>query len=121
MSYTKLGEFLRILRIKNHEVMGDTAKLLGVTTPFLSAVENGKKNAPVEWADTLINHYGLSQKEQDELYDAIEDSKTQVKINLVNSDSFKREMALQFQRSFEGIDEETAKGIIALLNKRKDK
>jgi predicted nucleotidyltransferase component of viral defense system len=43
VSYTKFGEFMRILRVKNHEVMGDIAKLLGVSTPFLSAVENGKK------------------------------------------------------------------------------
>ena len=43
MAYTKFGEYMRILRVKNHEVMGDIAKLLGVTLPFLSAVENGKK------------------------------------------------------------------------------
>lgn len=43
MAYTKFGEYMRILRIKNHEVMGDLAKVLNVSTPFLSAVENGKK------------------------------------------------------------------------------
>lgn len=43
MAYTKFGEYMRILSVKNHEVMGDIAKLLGVTLPFLSAVENGKK------------------------------------------------------------------------------
>ena len=48
MAYTRFGEFMRVLRIKNHEVMGDTATLLGVTIPFVSAVENGKKNVPVK-------------------------------------------------------------------------
>lgn len=43
MAYTKFGEYMRVLRIKNHEVMGDLAKVLNVSTPFLSAVENGKK------------------------------------------------------------------------------
>ena len=42
MSYTKFGEFVRLLRVKNHEVMGDMAKLLKTSTPNLSAVENGK-------------------------------------------------------------------------------
>ena len=28
MGYTKYGEFIRVLRVKHHEVMGDTAKLL---------------------------------------------------------------------------------------------
>ena len=40
MAYTPFGEFVRILRIKHHQVMGDMAKILGTSTPFLSAVEN---------------------------------------------------------------------------------
>jgi len=120
MSYTKLGEFLRILRIKNHEVMGDTADVLNVKTPFLSAVENGKKKAPAEWEEILTKHYNLSAEEQLELHNAIEDSKTQMKIDLTNSNMFQRKMALEFQRSFEDIDEETAKSIIELLNKGKE-
>ena len=43
MGYTKFGEFIRILRIRNHEVMGDLAKVLEVSLPFLSSVETGKK------------------------------------------------------------------------------
>lgn len=43
MAYTSFGEYVRILRIKNHEVMGDLAKILNVKVSFLSAVENGKK------------------------------------------------------------------------------
>lgn len=43
MAYTSFGEFLRILRIKNHEVMGDLEVVRNVKVPFLSAVENGKK------------------------------------------------------------------------------
>lgn len=53
MAYTSFGEFVRILRIKRHEVMGDMAKVLNVKVPFLSAVENGKKNVPSEWAERL--------------------------------------------------------------------
>lgn len=121
MSYTKFGELLRILRIKNHEVMGDVAKLLNVKTPFLSAVETGKKNVPEGWLEILSEHYSLSNEERMELSKAIDDSKTQIKLNLANYEPFKREMALQFQRSFEDMDEETAKRIIELLNKSKEK
>ena len=117
MSYTKFGEFLRILRIKNHEVMGDTAKLLGAKVPFISAVENGKRNVPESWFNTLVEHYNLSLDEQKELKAAIEDSKTQVKINLTAIPQNKRTVALQFQRSFEKMDDETAEEILKLLNK----
>lgn len=116
MSYTKYGEYMRILRIKNHEVMGDTAKFLNVRIPFVSAVENGKRNIPEEWYEKIVNHYNLTTDEQAELKEAITESKTQMKVNLMNSNNVKRKMALQFQRSFEDIDDETAKRIIDILN-----
>lgn len=120
MPYTSFGELLRILRIKNHEVMGDIADLLGVKTPFLSAVETGKRNVPESWVDILADHYSMSDVEKQEMIDAIADSKTQVKINLTDSEPYKRKMALQFQRSFENMDEETAKRIISLLNRNQE-
>ena len=120
MAYTKFAEYIRILRVRNHEVMGDTAKLLGVTVPFVSAVENGKRNVPEEWFDIFVQHYNLSILEQKELRKAIEDSRTQVKIDLVHTQNFQREMALQFQRSFDDINEETAKKILELLDLSED-
>ena len=115
MAYTKFGEYMRILRVKNHEVMGDIAKLLEVSLPFLSAVENGKKNVPIEWVDKIVNHYNLNKDETDELLNAIEQSKTQMKIDLKFAPFFQRTAALQFARSFEDMDEETAKKIMELL------
>ncbi|MBQ0064743.1 MAG: helix-turn-helix domain-containing protein [Firmicutes bacterium] len=117
MAYTKFGEFVRILRIKNHEVMGDMAKVLGTSLPFLSAVENGKKNVPKEWIPKLVTHYRLTLEEEIELDQSIEDSKTQMKLNLVNSSNNQRLAALQFARSFDGMDDETAIKIIKLLEK----
>lgn len=43
MGITKFGQYMRILRIKNNLLMKDTANELNVKTPFLSAVENGKR------------------------------------------------------------------------------
>lgn len=119
MSYTSFGEFMRILRIKNHEVMGDVSKMLGVKTPFLSAVENGKKNVPSEWIEKIINHYNLNEKEQKELRKSIEESKTQYKIITNNSTLTQRRAALQFARSFDDIDDETAIKIMNLLKAKK--
>jgi transcriptional regulator with XRE-family HTH domain len=117
MAYTKFGEFMRILRVKHHEVMGDVAKLLGVSTRFLSAVENGKKNVPTEWFDVIVEHYALTDEEQAELREAIENSKTQIKLNLSGSSAYQRDAALQFARSFGGIDENTAQKILELLKR----
>lgn len=117
MAYTKFGEFMRILRVRHHEIMGDIAKLLGVSTPFLSAVENGKKNVPAEWISIITDHYALADTEQAELKEAIENSKTQIKLNLSGSSAYQRDAALQFARSFGEIDETTAKKILELLKR----
>ncbi len=118
MSYTSFGEFMRLLRVKNHEVMGDVAKMLEVKVPFLSAVENGKKNVPVEWIDKIVDYYNLNEEEQMNLKEAIEESKTQYKIIMNNSGVNQRKAALQFARSFDGMDDETAVRILKLLKEK---
>ena len=118
MAYTRFGEFVRILRIQNHQVMGDMAKALRTSVPFLSAVENGKKNVPIEWAEKLIEIYSLDEEQAKELYDAIEESKTQYKIVTAKASATQRKAALKFARSFDDIDDETAQKILELLNKK---
>lgn len=56
MPYTKFGESVRVLRIKHHEVMGDMEKVVVASLPFLSAVENGKKNVPTDWIEKITSH-----------------------------------------------------------------
>lgn len=120
MSYTSFGEFVRILRIKHHEVMGDMAKVLDVKTPFLSAVETGKKNVPTDWIDKLVEHYSLSEFEKRKLENAIEESRTQYKIMAQNASVNQRRVAMQFARSFDDIDDETALKIMKLLKNIND-
>ena len=117
MAYTKFGEFMRIQRIRHKETMSNTAILLGVTLPFVSAVETGKRNVPDNWFDIITKHYSLSVQEQQELSQAIAESKTQAKIDLTSATQSQRRVALQFQRSFEDLDDETANAIFNLLNK----
>lgn len=120
MTYTSFGEFVRILRIKHHEVMGDMAKMLEVKIPFLSAVENGKKNVPADWIDKIANHYGLTIKEKDELKKAVDESRTQYKIAIKDSGINQRRAAMQFARSFDELDDDTAIKILKLLKDKED-
>ena len=120
MGYTKYGEFMRVLRVRHHEVMGDIAKLFEVKVPFVSAVESGKRNVPEEWIPIIIAHYQLSEKEQNELYEAIAESRTQIKMNLTEAGNSQRRVAVQFQRSFEKMDEATAEAILELLKKQEE-
>ena len=120
MAYTPFGEFVRILRIKHHQVMGDMAKVLGTSTPFLSAVENGKKNVPGEWIQKLIVHYGLDADEEKKLEAAIEESRLQYKIVPGKAGINQRKAAMQFARSFDEMDDETALKILELLREKEN-
>ncbi len=121
MTYTSFGEFVRILRIKHHEVMGDMAKMLEVKIPFLSAVENGRKNVPADWIDKIANHYGLTIKEKDELQKAVDESRIQYKIAIKDSGINQRRAAMQFARSFDELDDDTAIKILKLLKDKEDR
>lgn len=115
MSITKFGEFMRILRIKKNILMKDTADSLNVKTPFLSAVENGKKKIPDDWYLRICSIYNLSNDEKDELKKAIEESTVLVKIDLSNCDYTKKNLVYEFQRSFSNLDKKTTDKIIKLL------
>lgn len=117
MGYTSFGEFVRILRIKKHEVLGDMAEKLGTSIAFLSAVENGRKNVPTGWYDTLVSEYSLSSNDQQELKNAIEESKLQYKIVPKSAGKVQRRAAMVFSRAFDDMDEETALKVIEILNK----
>ncbi|KHF28295.1 Helix-turn-helix domain protein [Anoxybacillus sp. BCO1] len=48
---TEFGRFCRKLRIDNGELLKHMADKLGVTSSYLSAVENGKRNVPQDWVE----------------------------------------------------------------------
>ncbi len=118
MAYTKFGEYVRVLRVRCHEVMGDMAAKLGTSVPFLSAVENGKKNVPADWVEKISQLYNLAPREQKELKEAVEESRMQYKIPMGNAGGVQRRAAMQFARSFDNMDDETAEKILELLSKQ---
>ena len=120
MPLTRFGEFARILRVRRREVMRDMAKKLGVRVSFLSDVENGKKNPPVDWLDKITAAYKLSFDEERELEAAIEESKTQYKISTKKTGITQRKLAAIFARSINELDDDTAVEIINILSKEKD-
>ena len=119
MAYTPFGEFVRILRIKHHQVMGDMAKVLGASTPFLSAVENGKKNMPDSWYPILQEKYSLNDNDMDSLKQAAMESQKTISLNLKNASSSSKQLAVSFARQFDEMDEITSQQILNILNKRK--
>ncbi len=67
----------------------------------------------------LKEQLAAAEKEIAELKQAIEESKTSIKINLSRSSITQRSAAIQFQRSFDDMDDETAKEILEIIARNK--
>lgn len=81
---TKLGVFLRKIRIDNNENMKDMASILGVSSSFLSAVENGKKTMPPKWPTIIKDNYNLDYYQIVELYESIIESQSYIVLETLN-------------------------------------
>lgn len=118
---TSIGDFLMNLRMGQNQRLKDMAEILGVSSAFLSAVENGKKSMPDFWVKKVQTEYGLTDEQVDEMKNAALESQSTIALNMKNATSLNRELAVSFARQFDGMDEETSKMILQVLKKRKKK
>ena len=118
---TSIGDFLMNLRMGQNQRLKDMAEILGVSSAFLSAVENGKKSMPDFWVKKVQTEYGLTDEQVDEMKNAALESQSTIALNMKNATSLNRELAVSFARQFDEMDEETSKMILQVLKKRKKK
>lgn len=102
---TTFGKFCRILRMDRDQLLKDMADLLGVSSAFLSSVENGKKEVPASWFEKIKLLYSLDEKKSEELFNAIEASRKELRINLEQMEAEDRILALSFARKLETISQ----------------
>lgn len=112
---TRLGRFLRILRINNDQILKDMAEQLGVSAAFLSAVENGKKNMPETWKEQLRTIYNLDAEQYEELELAVLESKKQLVLDLEKVSEPRRQLAISFARNFNDMDDKTTERLLKII------
>jgi HTH-type transcriptional regulator, competence development regulator len=117
---TLFGKFCRKLRIDTGELLKDMANKLDVTPSYLSAVETGKRNVPIEWYEILTRSYSLSSEQQSELHNAIQGSQLSLKVDLQEMATEEKDLIMAFARELKELGEEEKKQIHdILLNNRK--
>lgn len=114
---TEFGKILRIIRINS----GDTAKAmadkLGISVPYLNAIENGRRDIPSDLTDKVINVYDLSEKDQKNIKEAVVTSKDKVKIDLTELAEKKRRVILALAQ--DEIDDDIMEEICRMVNAKK--
>lgn len=112
---TEFGIFMRQLRLDKSLKLKDMAKVLKVSSSFLSAVEYGKKSIPKTFYPLIITNYELTELQLVDLSFSIDDSAISVKLNLSNLNNEQREVALLFERNFSKLDITTLNALSYLL------
>lgn len=117
---TEFGKALRKLRIDRGEILKTMAEKLAMTSSYLSAIECGKRNIPDDLIQRLSAIYDLSEKEQQDLAEARDQSIKSIEIELPTNNAYKRDLALQFARKFDDMDDELAIQIMKFLDRDKE-
>lgn len=117
---TELAKILRGIRLENGQVLKDMSEALGVTSSYLSAVENGKRPMPEEWLNVLREKYCLGLDAIKRISNAADELRKTVKMDLGNVSGIKRDTAMVFARSFNDMDEKTVERIRKILLERGD-
>ncbi len=102
---TNFGKFCRKLRIDKGELLFDMAKKLGVSSAFLSKVENGNKKPPKEWEDSFITLYDLDESKSSELRQYMFEAINYDSIDMSEFNDDNRQMLLSFARKLGSMDD----------------
>lgn len=101
---TRFGKFCRKLRIENGELLFDMAQRLGVSSAFLSKVENGKSKPPIHWEDAITAIYNISQEQAAELHACMVEARSGSVINLSLMNQDEKDMMFAFARKLDSMD-----------------
>lgn len=100
---SEYGKTLRKIRIDKGLTMATMAKAIGVTSSFLSMVEQGKRNIPNGLTQLVIKHYSLSNEQAAELQKAELLSRNSIEIELSKVDVDKKSLALSLAKNLKNI------------------
>ncbi len=111
----EFGKLLRIIRINSGDTSRDMARKLNLSPSYLSAIESGKRNIPLDIEKLLAEAYPLSQMDMNKLRRAMFTSGSTVKINL--TDFAEKKQRLIFALAQDDIPSETLDKIDDLISK----
>lgn len=113
---TQLGKVLRIIRINTGDSMRTMADKLNVSISYLSAIENGKRNVPSDFAERVSAKYTLSDKDKENLNNAISQTASKIKMDITELSEKQRKLIYALSKN--QIDEETIDRLYEIVDKK---
>ena len=98
---TEFGRLLRAERLERDLLLGDFAKQLNISPPYLSQIETGKRPVPDGFSDKVVKQLGLSATDANRFERAAAAARTQFLIAVgEGADAEDRSLAAQLAESF---------------------
>ena len=113
---TEFGKALRIIRINSGDSAKQMADKLGISVPYLNAIENGRRDVPNDLIEKVVSSYPLSERDQSNLKEALIATKDRVKIDLTELGEKKRRVIMALAQ--DDIDAFTLDEICKLVNSK---
>ncbi len=104
---TEYGKFIRTIRKERNENLMTMASKLNVSVAFLSALEVGKKQIPLNYAKKIQEIYNLNEYDYKELQEAIMMTNRRVLISLDNLNNDQQNVSIAFARQINTASQKT--------------
>lgn len=115
---SRFGKTVRKLRIDKGVTLKTMAESLNKTSAYLSAVETGRKNPTHKLVQDIAEYFGLTAIEREDLLEAAEESRSDVKLQMEGFNDKQREIAAAFARQFTTLSEDELEQIRELLDRK---
>lgn len=103
---SKFGICIRNIREKENDSLRQMAIKLGISAAFLSAMEVGRKQIPLEYVGKIKGIYNLTEEKEIELENSIYETNEKVPIELALMNEAQKDISLMFARKIKTADEE---------------
>ena len=113
---TNFGKKLRILRINTGETIVEMSEKLGLSTSYLSSIENGKRRIPKDLLENVFKNYDFSKEDRQEIQKSYEMSLQEAVIDFTELSDEKKEVSLLYARKIDDLSEDKLKMLKEFLN-----
>lgn len=102
---TEFARFTRVLRVESDERLGHMAKKLGVSSAFLSRVENGLAKPSEKILEGLCQNYSLNEEQKRKLEEIVKGARQKNPLASLQLSPTKQQLVIRLAQSIEKFDE----------------
>ena len=115
---TNYGKVLRKIRVDRDELLKDMAGKLGITSAYLSSIENGKRQIPTGLTRAITEKYELNHATIKKLEEAEDNTRTSIQIDFTDANENQKNTVLKLARQFSDLSDEQLAEIRRILSRK---